>query len=139
MPEYKPCRIIIDNTSRFDDKVWINLPFDENKWNRFDAEIIDDVLYYKNKKVLELNKIEHCNNGIHKQKKEDISNNNHIIFNGEKSKYDNLEYKYISYYCYFYSGPIINDDKNDYSLGNTTLYFDDNPITDVHIQFEIII
>jgi hypothetical protein len=153
MRKHKVCRIVIDSESRFDYyntnneiPMYKNLPHDKYGWNKFDAECIDNIIYYKNKKVIDLDIIKHCYEGLESVTESDIEptldNNNSTITHTsdddstiEPSEYDNKLYDYIWYYCFFSSDN--NPPKNNV-LYNTTLYFDNHPMTDAHIHFEII-
>jgi hypothetical protein len=156
MTKHKVCRIIIDSESRFDYyntnneiPMYKNLPHDKYGWNKFDAECIDNIIYYKKKKIIDLDTIKHCCKGLQSVTESDIKStsdgdNSKIKHNSdedstiEPSEYDNKLYDYIWYYCFLSSDNDINDNENNV-LSNTTLYFDNHPMTDAHIHFEIII
>ena len=127
MEEYV-CMIIIDSDSRFNDTesdtepLYKKLPHDKYGWNRFDGIYRNNSIFYKNKKVIDLEEISHCYKGI------DID--------------DNTKYKW--YYFYISSTKLKSEEDYQYYtdnkfIDNRTLYFDANPMTNAHIHFKITI
>ena len=120
--------IIIDSDSRLIDKesdiepVFKKLPHDEYGWNRFDGIYRDNSIFYKNKKVIDLEEISHCYKGIEND--------------------DNIKYKWHYFYISF-SNIKSEEDYQYYTdnkfIDNRTLYFDDNPMIISHIHYSIII
>lgn len=136
------CYISIDTDSRFCDdptddeyEMYKKLPYDEIGYNNFWAKVVDNVLYYKNKKVLDLSEIEHC----YKRDLE-VEEDSDGEINLNLTKKD-VGRKYKWYY-FFVSKDELTEEGKKYCgnyLENRKLNFDGVEIYNAHVHFNILI
>lgn len=119
--ERRKVSIIIDSNSRFAKKnrLWQKLPHDEYGWNRFEGYCIDNFIWYKGKRVIDLNDIKNCYKGLEVD--------------------DTTGKKYHWFYFFISPGELTDKDK-EYAgnfVENRILYFNFHPMTDAHVHFKV--
>jgi len=128
------------------------LPHDKYSWNRFDADIIDNSIYYNDKLVVKLNDIQEFCKGIEKRDNDSEDNGPEEYEQGPcEVKYEADDpAKYIRYYLFIESDESSETNNDDTKLqdsedgtkienGKTnikkmTWYFDGIPMTNCHIH-----
>lgn len=135
------------------DPLYSGLPHVKWGWNEFEAELREEVVYYKNKPVLTLEEIKRFDKGIHSwnQDKEDEEERKEKEARSELLKeiyreeepypceektYADRYRKYDEQWYHFYLS-YYGEDKPQV-WGGKVLYFDNYPMTDAHVHLKIL-